>query len=106
VRRNSRRQKCRTFGEFKDLLVADFCVVAEVDGQTAGVVFSLPDLNQAFHRMRDKSIEEHLPELSQALQEVDHGILLDIGVRSEVSRSGYQLGPGGKKLSGDDTARL
>jgi len=79
------------FGGLKDLLVADFNAVAEVDRQTAGVVFSLPDLNQAFHRMRGKNIEEHLPEFSQALQEIDHGILLSIGVRSQFRGRGINL---------------
>ena len=81
----------KAFVEFKDLLVADFCAAAEVDGQTAGVVFSLPDLNQAFHRMRGKNIEEHLPEFSQALQEINHGILLSIGVRSKFRGRGINF---------------
>jgi GNAT superfamily N-acetyltransferase len=80
------------FRGLKDLLVADFCGVAEVDGRTAGVVFCLPDLNQAFHRMRGKNIEEHLPELSEALQKIDHGILLSIGVRSQFRGRGINLG--------------
>lgn len=34
--------------ELKDLLVADFTVFAEAEGQTVGVVYSLPDLNRHF----------------------------------------------------------
>ena len=79
------------FRELKDLLVADFCGVAEVDDETAGVVFSLPDLNQAFQRMRGKNIDEHLPEFYQALQEISHGILLSIGVRQRFRGRGINL---------------
>jgi hypothetical protein len=65
----------------KDFLVPEFTVFAEAEGQTVGVVFSLPDLNQAFHAMRGKSIEENFGEFQQALAQIDHGMLLVIGVK-------------------------
>ncbi|HEX7177820.1 MAG TPA: hypothetical protein VF240_21350 [Pyrinomonadaceae bacterium] len=77
--------------ELKDFLVADFIVFAEAEGQTIGAVYSLPDLNQAFHRMRGKAIEENLPELQQRLQDIDHGVLLIIGVKESHRGRGVNL---------------
>jgi hypothetical protein len=75
----------------KDFLVPEFTVFAEVDGQTAGFVYSLPDLNQAFHRMKGKDIEEHFLEFQEALQTIDHGILLIIGVTEGFRGRGINL---------------
>ena len=77
--------------EFKDFLVADFMVFAEAEGQTVGAVYSLPDLNQALHGMRGKAVEENFPELRRRLQEVDHGVLLIIGVRESHRGRGVNL---------------
>lgn len=77
--------------ELKDFLVADFTGFAEVDGRVAGVVYSLPDLNQAFHPMRGKALEENLDELQRHLQEIDHGVLLVIGVKEEFRGRGINL---------------
>jgi ribosomal protein S18 acetylase RimI-like enzyme len=77
--------------ELKDLLVFDFMVFAEADGQTVGAVYSVPDLNQALQRMRGKVLEEHFPEFQQYLQEVDHGVLLVIGVKKEYRGRGINL---------------
>jgi len=77
--------------ELKDLLVADFNAFAEVDEQTIGGVLSLPDLNQAFHKMKGKVIEENFPEFLQALQGIDHGVLLTIGVRRQFRGQGINL---------------
>lgn len=77
--------------ELKDLLVADFLVFAEADGRAAGAVYSLPDLNQALHRMRGRSIEENFPEFQQHLANVDHGVLLVIGVKKEYRGRGVNL---------------
>jgi ribosomal protein S18 acetylase RimI-like enzyme len=75
----------------KDLLVADFVLFAEADGRTAGAVYSLPDLNQAFHPMRGKPLEEHFPEFLRRLGGIDHGVLLVIGVRKEYRGRGVNL---------------
>lgn len=75
----------------KDLLVAEFTGFAEVDGRPAGFVYSLPDLNRAFHRMRGKAMEENLDELQRHLQEIDHGVLLVIGVREGFRGRGINL---------------
>jgi GNAT superfamily N-acetyltransferase len=75
----------------KDFLVADFTAFAEIEGQTAGFVYSLPDLNQAFHRMRGKDLEANFPELQQRLQNIDHGVLLIIGVKQEYRGRGINL---------------
>lgn len=75
----------------KDLLVADFTAFAEVEGQTAGFVYSLPDLNQALHPMRGKNMEEHFAEFQQGLQRIDHGVLLIIGVKSDYRGRGINL---------------
>jgi hypothetical protein len=77
--------------ELKDFLVADFTVFAEADGQTVGAVYSLPDLNQAFHRMRGKAVEEHFPEFRRHLQDVEHGVLLVIGVKDGHRGRGVNL---------------
>lgn len=77
--------------EVKDLLVAEFTAFAEVEGQKAGFVYSLPDLNQALHRMRGKAIEENLPEFQQYLGEIDHGVLLIIGVKENYRGRGVNL---------------
>jgi hypothetical protein len=75
----------------KDLLVRDFTVFAEVDGQAIGGVFSLPDLNQTFHRMKDEVIEENFSKFLQYLQEIDHGVLLIIGVKAQFRGRGINL---------------
>lgn len=75
----------------KDFLVADFTGFAETDGDTVGFVYSLPDLNQVFHRMRGKTIEENLTEFQQLLQTIDHGVLLIIGVKKSQRGRGINL---------------
>lgn len=77
--------------ELRDFLVADFTVFAEAEGQTVGFVYALPDLNQAFHRMRGKAIEENFPEFQQHLQDIDHGVLLVIGVKQAYRGRGINL---------------
>ena len=75
----------------KDFLVADFTAFAEAEGQTTGFVYSLPDLNQALHRMRGKDLEENFQEFQQYLQEIDHGVLLIIGVKEGYRGRGINL---------------
>jgi len=77
--------------ELKDFLVADFTAFAEANGQTVGAVYSLPDLHLAFHRMRGKNIGENLPEFQRHLQDIDHGVLLVIGVKEEYRGRGVNL---------------
>lgn len=75
----------------KDFLVADFTLFADAEGETVGFVYSLPDLNQVFHRMKGKSIEENFDELQQLLQTIDHGVLLIIGVKTSQRGRGVNL---------------
>lgn len=75
----------------KDFLVADFIVFAELDGETVGVVYALPDLNQALHRVRGVSPEQHADEFQQALSAIDHGVLLIIGVKQAYRGRGINL---------------
>ena len=77
--------------ELKDFLISDFVVFAEADGQTAGAVYSVPDLHQALHPMRGRSIEENFPEFQQHLAKVDHGVLLVIGVKKQYRGRGVNL---------------
>lgn len=77
--------------ELEDFLVADFIAFAEADGRTVGAVYSMPDLNQALHRMRGKAVEEHLPEFRRLLRDADHGVLLIIGVKEEYRGRGINL---------------
>jgi len=77
--------------ELKDFLVPDFSWFAEADGQTVGFVYSLPDLNQALHRLRGREIAEYFPEFQQALAEINHGILLTIGVKRSHRGRGINL---------------
>lgn len=75
----------------KDFLIADFTLFAEVEGSTVGFVYSLPDLNQVFHRMKGKVIEDNFDEFQQLLQTIDHGVLLVIGVKTSQRGRGVNL---------------
>jgi hypothetical protein len=77
--------------EFKDFLIPEFLGFAEVDGEGVGFVYSLPDLNQALHPMRDKVLEENFPEFQQRFEQIDHGVLLIIGVKREFRGRGINL---------------
>lgn len=78
----------------KDFLIADFTAFAEVDGKTIGFVYSLPDLNQAFHQMKGKQLEVNSSELQRQLQAIDHGVLLIIGVDEAHRGRGINLALG------------
>jgi hypothetical protein len=75
----------------KDFLIPDFTLFADTDGETVGFVYSLPDLNQAFHPMKGKAIEENLDEFQRLLQTIDHGVLLIIGVKQNQRGRGVNL---------------
>ena len=77
--------------DLKDFLIADFLAFAEVDGQAVGFVYSLPDLNQALHPMRGKSLEDHFEEFQEHLNAIDHGALLIIGVKRDYRGRGINL---------------
>ena len=77
--------------EFKDFLIPEFMGFAEVDGERVGFVYSVPDLNQALLPMRDKVLEENFPEFMQRFEEIDHGVLLIIGVKREFRGRGINL---------------
>ncbi len=77
--------------EFRDFLIPEFTGFAEVDGQRVGFVYSFPDLNQALHSMRDKDVGENFPEFQQRFLEIDHGVLLIIGVKKEFRGRGINL---------------
>jgi hypothetical protein len=72
----------------KDYLIPEFTVFAEVDGAPAGFVYALPDLNQAFHRMSSDGDREQFDRL---FRQIDHGILLIIGVRQAHRGRGINL---------------
>lgn len=86
--------------DFKDFLIPEFLAFAEVDGQRVGFVYSLPDLNQALHPMRDKVLEENFPEFQQRFQEIDRGALLIIGVKKEFRGRGINLAMGAHSYLG------
>jgi len=75
----------------RDFLVRDFLVFAEVDGQSVGFVYALPDLNQALHALRSRPIGEDPSELDKLFGEVNHGVLLIIGVREAFRGRGINL---------------
>jgi hypothetical protein len=75
----------------RDFLVPDFLMFAEVDGQPIGFVYSVPDLNQALHRMKGRPIEQNIEEFRQYLGEIDHGVLLIIGVSERFRGRGVNL---------------
>jgi len=56
-----------------------------------GFVFALPDLNQAFHRMRGKRKEANTAEYRELLQAIDHGVLNTIGVKQPYRGRGINL---------------
>jgi len=78
-------------GGLKEVLVADFIGFAEAEGQTVGFVFSLPDLNQAFHRLGGRGSEANTAEFRELLQEIDHGVLQIIGVKQSYRGRGINL---------------
>ena len=75
----------------KDFLVADLMLFAAAEGATVGFVYSLPDLNQVFHKMKGKDIEENFAEFQQLLPTIDHGALLIIGVKKSQRGRGVNL---------------
>lgn len=77
--------------ESRDLLIPEFLGFAEVDGERVGFVYSLPDLNQALHPMRDRPLEENFPEFLERFAAIDHGVLLIIGVKREFRGRGINL---------------
>ena len=77
--------------DFKDLLIPEFLVFAEVDGERVAFVYSLPDLNQALHPMRDKVLEENFQEFQERFQKIDRAALLIIGVKREFRGRGINL---------------
>ena len=78
-------------GGMRDLMVPDFLGFAELEGQTVGFVVCFPDLHQVLHPMRGKNVEEHLPEFQHRLEQIDHGILLIIGVQERARGRGVNL---------------
>jgi GNAT superfamily N-acetyltransferase len=84
----------------KDFLVADFMTFAEVDGQAVGFAYSLPDLNQALHAMKRKTLEENFDEFQQHLNAIDHGVLLIIGVKRDYRGRGINLALAAKSYLG------
>lgn len=75
----------------KDFLVPDFTLFAEVDGARVGFVYSSPDLNQVFHQMKGKDVEQNLAEFQRLLPSIDHGVLLIIGVKKSQRGRGVNL---------------
>jgi GNAT superfamily N-acetyltransferase len=80
--------------ELRHFLIPEFLGFAEVDGKQVGFVYSVPDLNQALHPMRDKVIEENLSEFQERFQQIDHGVLLIIGVKKQFRGRGINLALG------------
>ncbi len=64
----------------REFLVPEFTVFAEVGGETVGFVFGLPDLGQALR-----------PGSQKPLGQIDHGVLLMIGVRQGQRGRGINL---------------
>jgi hypothetical protein len=77
--------------ELKDLLVPQLTAFADAGGHTVGAVYAIPDLNQAFHKMRGRSIEDNMEEFQRHLAAIDHGVLLIIGVRKSHRGRGVNL---------------
>jgi Acetyltransferase (GNAT) family len=77
---------------FKDFLIPEFTVFAEFDGNPVGFVYSLPDINQPLHRMRGKPLDENFGEFLERFAEIDHGVLLIIGVKKDYRGRGVNLG--------------
>ena len=73
----------------RDVFVPGSVAFAEVDGQAVGFVFSLPDLNQAFNRLGGQPQGEG--NFERALREIDHGVLLIIGVKEAFRGQGINL---------------
>ena len=80
----------------KEFLVPDFCVFAEVNGETAGIVYAAPDLNQALHAARDKEGDDFDSAFAAGFKQIDHGVLLVIGVRQRYRNKGINLGMAAK----------
>ena len=74
-----------------ELSPAHFFGFAEVEGRAAGFVFCFPDLNQALHGLRGKSPEASPGEFERTLKQIDHGVLLIIGIREKFRGRGINL---------------
>lgn len=68
---------------YKEVTVPEFTAFAEIDGQTAGLVYALPELNRAV---------AGLPQ--------DHGVLFIIGVRKQFRGRGVNLALGASSYLG------
>jgi ribosomal protein S18 acetylase RimI-like enzyme len=77
---------------FKDFLIPEFTAFAEIDGNPVGFVYSLPDINQPLHRMKGKALDENIADFLRLFQEIDHGVLLIIGVKKDYRGRGVNLG--------------
>jgi len=66
----------------KDFIIPELTGFAEVDGQIAGCVFGLPDLNQVGHALRHATAPPTESEIGALFEKIDHGFLLIIGVDS------------------------
>lgn len=78
-------------GGLADLIEQDFTVFADVGGDTVGAVLALPDLNQAFHRLKTTPDPTSDEALRSALAGIDHGVLLSIGVLESARGTGLNL---------------
>lgn len=75
----------------RPFFIKDSVCFAEVDGETAGFVFSFPDLNRAMHKLKGTPDEGSEEAFMKALGDVDHGVLLIIGVDEKFRGRGINL---------------
>lgn len=73
----------------RDLLAEDFTVFADAGGRNVGSVLALPDLNQALHRVKTGAVGQDA--FAAAMDAIDHGVLLSIGVVESARGTGVNL---------------
>ena len=80
--------------------IKDSVCFAEADGETAGFVFTFPDLNQAMHRLKGTPLEGDEAAFGAELRKIDHGVLLIIGVDERFRGKGVNLALAAKAYLG------
>jgi len=77
--------------ELREVTPEDQTVFADVAGETVGAVLALPDVNQAFHRLKGEPGPPDASKVAAALSAIDHGMLISISVLESARGTGLNL---------------
>jgi hypothetical protein len=79
-------------GLLKQVLDEDWGYIAEKDGETVGVAFTLPDINQALARMGGRLLPLGWLKFLRAKRRIDRVRVFALGVKNEYRHSGVAAG--------------